>query len=59
MDKRPDHVTFRINPDRKVKLKKLADKQKRTLSNMVALIVDEYLDAIDEEESGKAQKPKR
>jgi len=43
MKPRPDHVTFRINPDTKAKLKKLADADNRTLSQLIAIIVERFV----------------
>ena len=47
MKPRPDNLTFRINPEAKAKLKKLADAEHRSLSQMVALIVDRYIEEIE------------
>lgn len=47
MDKRPDHITFRISPASKAKLQAIAKAERRPLSNLVALIVDKYLEEID------------
>jgi predicted transcriptional regulator len=58
-DKRPDHVTFRISPTSKARLQALATAERRPLSNLVALIVDEYLDAQANDPTGdKATKRK-
>jgi predicted DNA-binding protein len=50
MKPRPDNLTFRINPESKAKLKRLADAEHRTLSQMVALIVDWYLAEVESRE---------
>jgi len=47
MEKRPDHITFRISPASKAKLQALAKAERRPLSNLVALIVDKYLEDLD------------
>lgn len=54
MDKRPDHITFRISPTSKAKLQALAKAERRPLSNLVALIIDKYLDELE-----AAKKPKQ
>jgi predicted DNA-binding protein len=43
MKPRDTNLTFRINAESKAKLKKLADEDSRTLSQMVALIVERYI----------------
>jgi predicted DNA-binding protein len=53
MEPRHDNLTFRINSTSKAKLKKLAAAHKRTVSQVVALIIDRYLDDL---EKGKAPK---
>ena len=43
-DKRSDMITFRVSPASKAKLQALAKSERRPLSNLVALIVDKYLE---------------
>jgi predicted DNA-binding protein len=50
MDKRPDHITFRVSPASKAKLQALAKAERRPLSNLVALIVDKYLEELENKE---------
>jgi hypothetical protein len=47
MDKRPNYLTFRISSASRAKLEALAKAERRPLSNLVALIVDKYLDELD------------
>jgi hypothetical protein len=53
MKPRQDNLTFRINSDSKAKLKKLATAKQRTVSQVVSLIIDRYLEDF---EAGKAPK---
>jgi hypothetical protein len=43
MTKRTDQVNVRLNPEMKEKLIAYADAEKRTLSNLVFLIISEWL----------------
>jgi predicted DNA-binding protein len=43
MKPRPDHITFRVNPETKDKLKQLAAADERTLSQLVSIIVERYV----------------
>jgi predicted transcriptional regulator len=45
MKPRPDNITFRISPEDKAKLMAIAEAEHRPLSNLMARIVQEFLEA--------------
>jgi predicted DNA-binding protein len=64
MKPRPDNLTFRINPDTKAKLKQLAAADERTLSQLVSIIVERYVneafdDAAGNDPAGDKSAPRR
>ena len=45
MKNRSDAISVRVSREAKAKLQRIADSERRTLSQLVAIIIDDYLKA--------------